>query len=68
MNQEIPQEDTLIESSIKNCQTHAHKLKEIAGDLRFNGFDGQLIADLIKEAESALKYAHMYQAYINIDN
>jgi hypothetical protein len=57
--------DTLINSSIEKCQTSAHRAKAIAGDLRNNGFDGELVGQLIGELENALQNAHMYQAYIN---
>lgn len=57
--------DIVIEDAIKKCQTHGHIIKDKAGDLRNNGFDGQICGELIKECESALKYAHLYQAYIN---
>lgn len=57
--------DILIEDAIKKCQTHAHVSKDLAGDLRHNGFDGEVMGDLIKNAELVVKYASMYQAYIN---
>ncbi len=65
MNEDIPKIDLMIEDAIKKCQTHSYKAKDIAGDLRHNGFDGQVMADLIKQCESALKFAHAYQSYIN---
>lgn len=57
--------DIMIEDAIKKCQTHGHLIKAKSGDLRQNGFDGELCGELIKECEMALKYASMYQAYIN---
>lgn len=57
--------DIMIEDAIKKCQTHGHLVKSTAGDLRNNGFDGELCGQLIRECEMALKYAHAYQAYIN---
>lgn len=57
--------DMLIEDAITKCQTSGHRVKAGAGDLRKNGFDGEIIADLIHECEQALKYAHLYQAYVN---
>lgn len=62
---ETPKLIVLEEAAIKNCQTHAYKAKDIAKDLRNNGFDGQLAAELVKELELSLKNAHLYQAYIN---
>lgn len=63
----LSRQEVLIEDSIKKCQTHAHLSKSTAGDLRNNGFDGELAAILIRECELTLKYAHLYQAYINCD-
>lgn len=60
--------DSLIEDAIIKCQTHAYKSKEIAKDLRNNGFDGELTGELVKELELSLRYAHYYQAYINSDD
>ncbi len=57
--------DIMIDDAIKKCQTSAHVAKDLAGDLRRNGFDGQVIADLIEECEKALKFAHAYQSYVN---
>ncbi len=65
---ELNQIDVFIEASIKNAQTHAYKAKDIAADLRYNGFDGAMVADLIENLELSLKNAHMYQAYINCQN
>ncbi len=58
--------ETLKEDAIKKCMTHAHVAKDIAGDLRLNGFDGQVMADLIIECETALKFAHLFQGYNNV--
>lgn len=57
--------DQMTTDAIVKCQTNAYKAKETAKDLRNNGFDGELCGKLIKECETALKYANMYQAYIN---
>ena len=57
--------DTMVDGAIEKCNTHSYRAKDIAKDLRANGFDGHLTADLIKECELALKFAHLYQAYIN---
>ena len=57
--------DKLIMKSIINVQTHAHKAKDLAGDLRANGFEGRILAELRTEAEKVIKYVHEYQAYIN---
>jgi len=57
--------DNMIDGAIEKCNTHAYRAKDIAKDLRTNGFDGHLAADLIKECELALKFAHLFQAYIN---
>lgn len=62
---ETPKIDIMIEDAIKKCQTHAYKAKENAKDLRNNGFEGEVIADLIHECEQALKFAHLYQGYVN---
>lgn len=62
---EMSKTNLMIEDAIKKCQTNAYKAKDLAGDLRHNGFDGQIVADLIKQCESALKFAHAYQSYIN---
>lgn len=61
----LPKIEILIRAAIKNCQTHSYKAKDIAKDLRNNGFDGYLASDLVKELELALKFAHFFQAYIN---
>lgn len=55
----------LIKDAIKKCHTHGITTKDIAQDLRYNGFEGSLISDLVKEAELTLKYAHAYQSYWN---
>ncbi len=56
----------MVDDAIKKCQTHCHVAKDMAGDLRKNGFDGQVMADLVHECEMALKFAHLYQGYINV--
>lgn len=58
--------ENILNDAIEKCQTHAHRAKAYAGHLRNNGFSGSVIADLIFESEQALKYAHLYQAYINV--
>lgn len=65
ITEDIQKIDTLIEDAIKRCQTHAHRAKSTAGDLRTNGFDGELAGDMIRECEMALKFAHAYQSYVN---
>lgn len=69
MIQVIPEEmskiDIMIEDVITKCETHSFKARASAADLRKNGFDGQVVADLIRQCELALKNAHAYQSYIN---
>lgn len=55
----------LLEDAIKKCETSFYVGRGHAADLRHNGFDGQIVADMIKSAQEALKYAYAYQFYMN---
>lgn len=59
---------SLVEDALKKCKTSAFLTKETAKDLEQNGFHGEVVADLIQHAETALKHAHAYQSYINVLN
>ena len=63
--EELSKIDIMIEDAIVKCQTNSYKAKETAKDMRNNGFDGEMCGKLIKECELALRYANMYQAYVN---
>ena len=56
----------LSEDAIKKCETKLYLARGCAADLRHNGFDGELVGELIKHCENALKFAHSYQAYMNV--
>lgn len=58
----------LLEDSLKKVQTHSHRAKTFAGDLRNQGFSGTTTGAMIAEAQAALENAILYQGYINAKN
>ena len=60
--------EPMIADAIKRVQTNAHIIKEVAGSLRDNGFDGVEMGELRKLAESLIKSVHEYQSYNNVKN
>jgi hypothetical protein len=60
--------EPVIEATIIKVQTCAHKIKELAGVLRHEGFEGPEMGELRRLAENLLKNVHEYQAYNNINN